>query len=58
MFNNFTFSINKGIVLPYPARNFFPELLLILLLLGIDVIRIFLGNVCVIKDSVTIFFIL
>lgn len=32
-----------GLALPYPTRNFWPELLLLLMLAGLDMIRIFFG---------------
>lgn len=32
-----------GLVLPYPARNFAAEIILLFILAGLDVIRIFLG---------------
>ena len=31
-------------ILPYPSRNFWPELVLLLLITGSEVVRIFLGE--------------
>lgn len=41
--------VYKGFVLPYPARNFWPELVLLFVVLGLDVVRLFMG----VKGSLT-----
>ena len=35
--------IYKGFVLPYPARNFWSELVLLTVCLGLDAVRLFMG---------------
>ncbi|XP_065911596.1 transmembrane protein 216-like [Dysidea avara] len=36
--------IYKAVVLPYPARNFWPEVVLLILLTGNEIVRLFLGT--------------